>query len=169
MKLLINLIIVSLISFLVLSCASNEEKLQKYKEYVEKLGSEINYEDGFDNIKIFDEKRSKFRSYLKNDEIVFIKESVDIADRGKSDANYFFRNNELINYSEKSLVSEKDSTNRQAKKLIKILLYIDGTEVLESSKFINGNVSELSDNELKEIIEHSNILRNISLKNVPIK
>lgn len=169
MKLLINLIIVSLISFLVLSCTSKEEKLQKYKKYVDNLSSEINYEDGFNNIKIFGEKRSEFRSYLKDNEIVFIKESVDIADHGVSDADYFFRDNELISYSGKSLVLEKDSTNQNNKKLIKIILFLDGMEALESAKFINGQVSELFDYELNEIIKHAKILRNISLENIPIK
>jgi hypothetical protein len=169
MKLSINLIIVSLISFFILSCANKEEKLQRYKEYVDILSREINYEDGFDNIKIFDEKRSKFRSYYKDDDIVYIKETLDFADRGKSDVNYFYRNNELINYSDKSIVYEKDSTSQKAKKLIKIMLFLDGTDVLESSKFINGQESELFGSEIQNIIEHSQTLRKISLENISIK
>ena len=87
------------------------------------------------NLNVSAEKRSRFKSYLKNNEIVFIKVNLNIADYCISDNDYFFRNDELVNYNENSIIYETDSTNQKAKKLVKITLYLDETEVLESSKF----------------------------------
>ena len=58
---------------LIISCASKDEKLQNHKDYIKKIANEIKFEDGFNTIKIIGERRSIFRSYFINDEVVFIK------------------------------------------------------------------------------------------------
>lgn len=57
---------------LIVSCASKDEKLQNYKDYIQKISNEIKFEDGFNTIKVLGERRSIFRSYFLNDELVLL-------------------------------------------------------------------------------------------------
>ena len=83
---------------LIVSCASKDEKLQHLKEYIQKIADEIKYEDGFNTIKVIGERRSIFRSYFLNDELVFINEEVTIGNRGNSVNHYYFKSDQLVSF-----------------------------------------------------------------------
>ncbi len=92
---------------LIISCASKDEKLQNHKDYIKKIANEIKFEDGFNTIKVIGERRSIFRSYFINDELVFINEEVTIADRGSSVNHYYFKDDQLISYEAKNYFDER--------------------------------------------------------------
>jgi hypothetical protein len=154
---------------LVLSCASKDEKLQNIKDYVEKISNEIKFEDGFDAIKVRGEKRSRFRSYYQNDELVFINEDMNIGNRGNSANKYYLRNNTLVYYSEQSLIMKDDSLKIKSKSMIRTEIYFSGNETIQSERILQGNSLPLTDAEIKSIIEHYNILKELADINKPIK
>ncbi len=49
---------------LIISCASKDEKLQNYKDYIKKISDEIKVEDGVKAIKVIGERRFNFQFIL---------------------------------------------------------------------------------------------------------
>ena len=167
---MIKYIISIFLSFaFIISCASKEEKLKNYKDYIEKISSELKFEDGFDIIKVIGERRSRARSYYLNDELVFINENVSIADRGTSSIKYFFKDGNLINYSEKTMLMKDDSLNIKSKTLINLDLYLDDKSILESEYLFAGIQKSLAESDVNRIIEHAIVLKELSEKNKPVK
>jgi len=152
---------------MIISCASSEEKLQNIKDYVVKLSAEIKFEDGFDAIKVRGEKRSRFRSYYQNNELVFINEDMNIGNRGDSANKYFFRNGILVYYKEDTILKKDDSLNVYGKTPLRTEIYFDGNSVLQSERIIKGVLLPLSDKEINSIIEHSKILKELADINKP--
>lgn len=162
--------IVLLLPFLILiSCASKEEKLQNYKNYVQNISDTLKFEDGFNTIKVIGEKRSIFRSYFLGDELVFINEDLSIGNRGTSANKYFFKDNVLIHYSEHSIFMEPDSSGKKSKFQIKGSIYFDGKTVLEAERFKTEGIIEFSKVEIKAILEQSELLKELAIKNRPRK
>ncbi|MCU0344781.1 MAG: hypothetical protein MUF28_13285 [Ignavibacterium sp.] len=128
---------------LIISCASKDEKLQNYKDYIQKISNEIKFEDGFNTIKVIGERRSIFRSYFLKDELVFITEDVSIGNRGSSVNQYYFKDNNLISYNEKTIILKDNSLNITSKK----------TTVVE--------------NDVEKIINHAALLKELAEKNRP--
>ncbi|HCY77103.1 MAG TPA: hypothetical protein DHV28_14365 [Ignavibacteriales bacterium] len=165
---MIKYIISIFLSFaFIISCASKEEKLQNLKDYVQKISSELKFEDGFDIIKVIGERRSRARSYYLNDKLVFINETVSIGDRGTSSIKYFFKDGNLINYSEKTILMKDDSLNIESKTLINLELYLDDKSILESEYLVAGVQKPFADTEVDRIIDHSRVLKELSDKNKP--
>lgn len=161
--------IVLLIPFLmIISCASSEEKLQNIKDYVAKLTAEIKFEDGFNAIKVRGEKRSIFRSYYQNEDLVFINEDLDIGIRGKSANKYFFRNGELVYFSEQTVLIKDDSLKINGKTMIRSEIYFNGTMSLYSERIIKGISVPFSELEISSIVEHSKILKDLAEINKPV-
>ena len=154
--------------FILISCASKDEKLQTIKDYVAKISSETKIEDGFDLIKVEGEKRAIYRAYYQEEELVFINENLDIGIRGKSSNRYFFRHNELVYYSEQTILLYDDSLKINKKTMLKSDIYFDGANVLESERIISGTVTPLSDKENLSIIEHSKVLKELADLNKPL-
>ncbi len=162
--------IVLLLPFLILiSCASKEEKLQNYKDYVQKISDTLKFEDGFNTIKVIGEKRSIFRSYFLDDKLVFINEDLSIGNRGTSANKYFFKDDVLIYYSEHSIFMEPDSSGKKNKFQIKGSIYFDGENVLEFERFKTEGTIEFSNDEIKAILEQSELLKELAIKNRPRK
>lgn len=162
--------IVLLLPFLILiSCASKEEKLQNYKDYVQKISDTLKFEDGFNTIKVIGEKRSIFRSYFLDDKLVFINEDLSIGNRGTSANKYFFKDDVLIHYSEHSIFMEPDSSGKKNKFQIKGSIYFDGENVLEFERFKTEGTIEFSNDEIKAILKQSELLKELAIKNRPRK
>ncbi|MDT3697208.1 MAG: hypothetical protein ROY99_12570 [Ignavibacterium sp.] len=159
-----------LLPFLIfISCASKDEKLQNYKTYVQKISNIIKWEDGFNTIKVIKEKRSFFRSYFLEDELVYINEELNIGNWGTSANSYFYKNNELIYYTENAIFRIIDSTNKMNKYQIKGLIYFDGNEILEAERTKSNGTIQYTPEDVKGIIEHSILLRELAKKNRPRK
>jgi len=167
---MVKKIFILLMLFLViLSCASKEEKLQAYKDYVAKISSGLMYEEGINNIKVIGERRSIFRSYFADEQLVFINENMSIGRRGESANHYYFKDNELIHFEEKSILFKDDSLSIDRKTIVNSLFFIDGNDTLETNRIIGGEQQALSFEEINRIIKHAQILKEISLKNRPKK
>lgn len=154
---------------LIISCASKDEKLQNYKDYVQKISNEIKYEDGFNTIKVLGERRSIFRSYFLNDELVFITEDVTIGNRGSSVNQYYFKDDKLINYNQKTIVLKDDSLNITSKTMITMQMFLSGSEILESDFWIGGVQNTVVQSDVEKIIGHAELLKELAIKNRPKK
>lgn len=152
---------------LVISCASKDEKLQNYKDYIQKIANDIRYEDGFNTIKVLGERRSIFRSYFLNDELVFINEEISLGIRGNSVNHYYFKNGQLVSYEEKTILMKDDSLNITTKTMITMSLFLDGKTVLESDYWIGGVQTTVVDSDIEKVVSHSVLLKELAEKNQP--
>lgn len=154
---------------LIISCASKDEKLQNYKDYIQKIANEIKFEDGFNTIKVIGERRSIFRSYFLNDELVFVNEDVTIGNRGSSANQYYFKDKKLINYTQKTLLMKDDSLNITTKTMVTLEMFLDGKIILESDYWIGGVKTPVVESDVEKIISHSELLKELAEKNRPKK
>lgn len=162
-------IVIAVPFLLLISCASKDERLQNYKEYVQKIADSLKFEDGFNTIKVIGEKRSIFRSYFIDDELVFINEDMSIGNRGSSANKYFFKDDDLIYFEENSLFMYPDSTGKKGKYQIKGSIYFDGNEILEIERFKTEGVTEYTKEDIDTILSHSKLLQESAKKNRPKK
>jgi hypothetical protein len=154
---------------LIISCASKDEKLQNYKDYIQKISNEIKFEDGFNTIKVIGERRSIFRSYFLKDELVFITEDVSIGNRGSSVNQYYFKDNNLISYNQKTIILKDDSLNITSKTMITMQMFLNDKEILESDFWIGGVQNTVVQNDVEKIIGHAKLLKELAIKNRPRK
>lgn len=154
---------------LIISCASKDEKLQNYKDYVQKISNEIKFEDGFNTIKVLGERRSIFRSYFINDEVVFINEDVSIGNRGSSVNHYYFKDNQLISYEAKTILMKDDSLNITTKTMITLGMFLDDKIILESDYWIGGVQTNFVESDVEKVISHAKLLKELAEKNKPRK
>lgn len=154
---------------LIISCASKDEKLQNNKDYIQKIANEIKFDDGFNTIKVIGERRSIFRSYFINDELVFINEEVTIADRGSSVNHYYFKDDQLISYEQKTLLTRDDSLNITSKTMIKLWMILDEKIPLESDYWIGSVKTTVVENDIEKVISHAELLKKLAVKNRPKK
>jgi hypothetical protein len=154
---------------LIISCASKDEKLQNYKDYIKKIASEIKYEDGLNTIKVLGERRSIFRSYFLNDELVFINEDVSIGNRGSSVIHYYFKDGQLISYEEKTILMKDDSLNITSKTMITLGMILDDRIILESNYWIGSVQTTVVESDVETVISHAKLLKELAEKNKPRK
>ena len=158
-----------LVFVLIISCASKDEKLQNNKDYIQKIANEIKFEDGFNTIKVIGDRRSIFRSYFINDELVFINEEVTIGDRGNSVNHYYFKDNQLVSYEEKTLLIRDDSLNITAKTMITLSMILDDRIILQSEYWIGSAQTTVVENNVEKVISHAELLKTLAEKNRPKK
>lgn len=154
---------------LIISCASKDEKLQNNKDYIQKIADEIKYEDGFNTIKVIGERRSIFRSYFLNDELVFVNEEVTIGNRGNSVNHYYFKGGQLVSFEEKTILMKDDSLNITSKTMITLSMILNDIIILESEYWIGGVQTTVVENDVAKVINHSAILKELAEKNRPKK
>jgi hypothetical protein len=152
---------------LVVSCASKDEKLQNNKDYIKKIADEIKFEDGFNTIKVIGERRSIFRSYFIDDKLVFINEDVSISDRGTSVNHYYFKDDQLISYEQKTILMRDDSLNITSKTMISLGIYLDNKIILESNYWIGGVQTTVVESDVEKVISHAALLKELAEKNRP--
>jgi len=154
---------------LIISWASKDEKLQNYKAYIQKIFDKIKFEDGFNTIKVLGERRSIFRSYFNDDKLVFINEAVSIGNRGSLANQYYFKDNKLINYTQKTLLMKDDSLNITTKTMITFSLFLDGKVVLESDDWIGGVQMTVAESDVEKVISQAALFKELAQKNRPKK
>jgi hypothetical protein len=153
----------------IISCASKDEKLQNNKDYIQKIANEIKYEDGFSTIKVLGERRSIFRSYFLNDELVFVNEEVTIGDRGNSVNHYYFKDGQLLSYEEKTILMRDDSLKITSKTMITLSMILDDRIILQSEYWIGSVQTTVVENDVEKLIKHSELLKELAEKNRPKK
>jgi hypothetical protein len=158
-----------LVFVLIISCASKDEKLQNNKDYIQKIANEIKFEDGFNTIKVVGERRSIFRSYFLDDELVFVNEEVTIGNRGNSVNHYYFKGGQLVSFEEKTILMKDDSLNITAKTMITLSMILDDKIILQSEYWIGGVQTTVVENDVEKIINHAAILKDLAEKNRPKK
>jgi hypothetical protein len=154
---------------LIVSCASKDEKLQHLKEYIKKVADEVKYEDGFNTIKVLGEQRSVFRSYFLNDALVFINEEISIGNRGSSLNHYYFKDDQLVSYEQKSILMRDDSLNIKSKTMITFSMLLDNRTVLESDYWIGSSQTTVVESDVEKVIKHAELLKELAVKNRPKK
>lgn len=154
---------------LVISCASKDEKLQNNKDYIQKIANEIKYEDGFNTIKVIGERRSIFRSYFLNNELVFINEDITIGNRGSSANRYYFKNGQLVSFEEKTVLIKDDSLKITSKTMITLSMILDGRIILQSEYWIGSVQTTVVENDVEKVIDHAALLKELAEKNRPKK
>lgn len=152
---------------LIISCASKDEKLQNYKDYIKKISDEIKVEDGVKAIKVIGERRSIFSSYFIKDDLVFINEDVSIGNRGSSANQYYFKDNKLINFNQRTLLMKDDSLNITTKTMINLELFLDGKVILESQYWIGSVQTVIVEKDVDNILDHAELLKELAIKNRP--
>ncbi len=154
---------------LIISCASKDEKLQNNKDYIQKIANEIKYEDGFNTIKVIGERRSIFRSYFLNDELVFINEEITIGNRGNSVNHYYFKGGKLVSFEEKTILMKDDSLNITSKTMITLSMILDDRVILQSEYWIGSVQTTVVENDVENVIHHAALLKELAEKNRPKK
>lgn len=154
---------------LIVSCASKDEKLQNYKDYIQKISNEIKFEDGFNTIKVLGERRSIFRSYFLNDELVFVNEEVTIGNRGNSVNHYYFKGGQLVSFEEKTILMKDDSLNITAKTMLTLSMILDDRLILQSEYWIGGVQTTVVEKDVEKVINHAALLKELAQKNRPKK
>lgn len=154
---------------LIVSCASKDEKLQNYKDYIQKISNEIKFEDGFNTIKVLGERRSIFRSYFLNDELVFVNEEVTIGNRGNSVNHYYFKGGQLVSFEEKTILMKDDSLNITAKTMLTLSMILDDRLILQSEYWIGGVQTTVVEKDVEKVINHAALLKELAEKNRPKK
>lgn len=158
-----------LVFVLIVSCASKDEKLQNYKDYIQKIANEIKFEDGFNTIKVIGERRSIFRSYFLNDELVFVNEEVTIGNRGNSVNHYYFKGGQLVSFEEKTILMKDDSLNITAKTMLTLSMILDERLILQSEYWIGGVQTTVVEKDVEKVINHAALLKELAEKNRPKK
>ncbi len=158
-----------LVFVLVVSCASKDEKLQNYKDYIQKISNEIKFEDGFNTIKVLGERRSIFRSYFLNDELVFVNEEVTIGNRGNSVNHYYFKGGQLVSFEEKTILMKDDSLNITAKTMLTLSMILDDRQILQSEYWIGSVQTTVVEKDVEKVINHAALLKELAEKNRPKK
>lgn len=158
-----------LVFVLIVSCASKDEKLQNYKDYIQKIANEIKFEDGFNTIKVIGERRSIFRSYFLNDELVFVNEEVTIGNRGNSVNHYYFKGSQLVSFEEKTILMKDDSLNITAKTMLTLSMILDDRLILQSEYWIGGVQTTVVEKDVEKVINHAALLKELAEKNRPKK
>ena len=158
-----------LVFVLIVSCASKDEKLQNYKDYIQKISNEIKFEDGFNTIKVIGERRSIFRSYFLNDELVFVNEEVTIGNRGNSVNHYYFKGGQLVSFEEKTILMKDDSLNITAKTMLTLSMILDERLILQSEYWIGGVQTTVVEKDVEKVINHAALLKELAEKNRPKK
>ena len=153
----------------IISCASKDEKLQNNKDYIQKIANEIKYEDGFNTIKVIGERRSIFRSYFLNDELVFVNEEVTIGNRGNSVNHYYFKGGQLVSFEEKTILMKDDSLKITSKTMITLSMILDNSIILQSEYWIGSVQTTVVENDVEKVINHAALLKELAEKNRPKK
>ncbi|MCS7052105.1 MAG: hypothetical protein NZM09_00075 [Ignavibacterium sp.] len=155
-----QIIFLFVILFIIISpsCASQEEKLELAKQEVELIKNKIDTKNMVTGLAFKDEKRFSYRGHFIDDKLVFIFSDTFIGVTGSATYMFYYKDGKLIYFNENSIKVPSNSSGKKQSILTDI--YFDGDQVLESTRVVQGLFTDVSDEEIKEIIEISNLLYN---------
>lgn len=142
------------------SCASREELIELIKQEVELIKNQSDNAEMFTGLFVQGENRSSFRAYFLNDELIFIYEDMAKGFWSGVTNLYYFKGEELIYFSQNEVGFESASSKNKRK--VEVEIFFDGENILESSKKIKGQVVDISQEEIRDIIEHKNKLVDVA-------
>lgn len=153
-----------LVSFLFLltaySCASREEKVELIKQEVEVIKIKTDKAEMYAGLFVQGENRSNFRAYFDGKDLIYIYEDMAKGYWSGATNLYFFKDDELIYFSQKEVGF--DGPDSKSKKSVEIEIYFDGQNVLESSKKLKGQFVDIPQEEIDEILGHTKKLMEVA-------
>jgi hypothetical protein len=142
------------------SCASREERIELIKQEVEVILKKTDKAEFFTGLFVEGENRSEFRAYFDDKDLIFINEDLAKGFWSGVTNLYYFKNDELIFFSQKEVGFEgPDSKN---KRTIEIEIYFDGENILDSTKKLKGQLVDLPQEEIQQIINHSKKIQEVA-------
>lgn len=153
-----------IVSFLFLltaySCASREEKIELIKQEVEVIKIKTNNAEMYTGLFVEGENRSNFRAYFKGKDLIYIYEDLAKGYWSGVTNLYFFKDDELIYFSSKEVGFE--GLNSKNKRSIEIEIYFDGQNVLESTKKLKGELVDIPQEQITDILQHTKKLMEVA-------
>lgn len=153
-----------IVSFLFLltaySCASREEKIELIKQEVEVIKNKTDKAEMYTGLFVQGENRSNFRAYFDDKDLIYIYEDLAKGYWSGVTNLYFFKNDELIYFSQKEVGFE--GPNSKNKRSIEVEIYFDGQNVLESSKKLKGQFVDIPQEEITDILQHTKKLMEVA-------
>lgn len=153
-----------IVSFLFLltaySCASREEKIELIKQEVEVIKNKTDNAEMYTGLFVQGENRSNFRAYFDDNDLIYIYEDLAKGYWSGVTNLYFFKNDELIYFSQKEVGFE--GPNSKNKRSIEVEIYFDGQNVLESSKKLKGQFVDIPQEEITDILQHTKKLMEVA-------
>jgi hypothetical protein len=154
---------------LLLSCASNEEKLEIIKMKVESIRNNYDLIRGNKLFYITDNIKSNFTYFLDGNKIAIINEEMLIGNTTNSFNLHFYYNDKII-FSEYRQLNYKPIENTFDKQSVDITIFYDNNgNILEKIKIINQEQIQLSEKDISEYYNHSkkifNLAKNDFIKN----
>lgn len=153
-----------IVSFLFLltaySCASREEKIELIKQEVEVIKNKTDKAEMYTGLFVQGENRSNFRAYFDDNDLIYIYEDLAKGYWSGVTNLYFFKNDELIYFSQKEVGFE--GPNSKNKRSIEVEIYFDGQNVLESSKKLKGQFVDIPQEEITDILQHTKKLMEVA-------
>lgn len=149
--------------FTAFSCASREERIELIKQEVEVILKKTDNAEMLTGLFVEGENRSNFRAYFDNEELIFINEDLAKGFWSGVTNLYYFKNDELIYFSQKEVGFE--SRDSKTKRSIEIEIYFDGDEVLDAVKKLKGQLVDIPREEIDSILNHAKKIKEVA-KNI---
>lgn len=146
------------------SCASKEEQIESQKLKVEQIKNNYDLKRGTKLYYSTDKINSSFTYFTDNNDIVIINEEMFISNLGHSSNLHFYNNNKII-YTEMIQMLYEPQESGFDKKTTDITIYYDDKgNVLDYKKLTNKRPDEMSEDELKELLDHSRKIFDLATK-----
>lgn len=155
-----SLPVILLLFFILSSCGKKEYTEQGINEIKREIDSLLYHPDAEEHFDWGSAKAySTFRAYFHNSKLIFINEDYRYRKAGDSFNRWYFKDGSMLYYIGKELtyMPKKQSKN------IEMMVDPDGN-VIAYDKIVNGERIGLSNEEAKEIVEHSRELEQIVSK-----
>lgn len=155
------LLLVSIFTvFSAFSCASREERIELIKQEVEVILKKTDNAEMITGLFVEGENRANFRAYFDDDNLIFINEDLAKGFWSGVTNLYYFKNDELIYFSQKEVGFE--SRDSKTKRSIEIEIYFDGDEVLDAVKKLKGQLVDIPREEIDSILDHAKKIKDVA-------
>lgn len=142
------------------SCASREEKIELINQEVEVIKKKTDNAEMHSGVFVRGENKSNFRAYFDGKKLIYIFEDMSKGFWSGSTNLYYFSGDDLIYFTQKEVgFSGPDS---KTKRSVEIEAWFEDGKILEAVKKIRGQVVDISQEEVQEILEHSEKLLEVA-------
>jgi len=146
--------------FTAFSCASREERIELIKQEVDLILKKTDKAEMFKGLFVEGENRSNFRAYFDDKDLIFINEDLAKGYWSGVTNLYYFKDDELIYFSQKEVGFE--SAESKNKRIIEIEIYFDSGKILDSTKKLKGQFVDIPQEEIQQILSHAKKLQEVA-------